>query len=65
MPPKAKTPSEEAAMESPKLDQMLAMLQGMSEKISEFDLRMVAVEKSPMQRVKLLTRSKGSIRETL
>jgi hypothetical protein len=45
MPPKAKTPSEEAAMESPKLDQMLAMLQGMSEKISEFDLRMVAVEK--------------------
>ena len=45
MPPKAKTPSEEAAMESPKLDQMLAMLQGMSEKISEFNLRMVAVEK--------------------
>ena len=45
MPPKAKTPSEEAAMESPKLDQMLAMLQGMSENISEFDLRMVAVEK--------------------
>ena len=44
MPPK-KTPSEEAAMESPKLDQMLAMLQGMSEKISEFNLRMVAVEK--------------------
>ena len=32
-------------MENPKLDQMLAMLQGMSEKISEFDLRMVAVEK--------------------
>ena len=32
-------------MENPKLDQMLAMLQGMSEMISEFDLRMVAVEK--------------------
>ena len=32
-------------MENPKLDQMLAMLQGMSEKISEFNLRMVAVEK--------------------
>ena len=45
MPPKAKTPTKEAAMENPKLDQMLAMLQGMSEKISEFDLRMVAVEK--------------------
>ena len=45
MPPKAKTPLKEAAMESPKLDQMLAMLQGMSEKISEFNLRMVAVEK--------------------
>ena len=44
MPPK-KTPSEEAAMENPKLDQMLAMLQGMSEQISEFNLRMVAVEK--------------------
>jgi hypothetical protein len=45
MPPKAKTPSEEAAMENPKLDQMLAMLQGMSEQISGLDLRMVAVEK--------------------
>ena len=44
MPPK-KTPSEEAAMENPKLDQMLAMLQEMSEKISEFNLRMVAVER--------------------
>ena len=45
MPPKAKTPTKEAAMENPKLDQMLAMLQRMSEKISGLDLRMVAVEK--------------------
>ena len=45
MPPKAKTPSKEAATETTKLDQVLAMLQVMSEKVSGLDLRMVAVEK--------------------